>query len=292
MSRFNFTLKYVLETKMEKVDRLRRRPDWKVGIENNNNNHTLIKYYWIHSLSKVVIEGSEVDIVEKIKNARSKDEEVVRIVEEMKKTEIKVLWEDKWQIEGDLVLKKKKVYVPKDKELWIEIIQLHHDVLVVGYRGRWKTTELVTRNYWWPGVMRDMERYMEGYDMCQRMKNRMGEVAEKLKLSEVLEKSWIYLTIDFITKLLLVAGKNTILVVCDRLSKITYFVATTEGTLAEGLARLFRDNIWKLYRLPESVVLDRRPQFAAKLTKELNRMLGIKTKLLTAFHPQTDGQTE
>ena len=277
---------------MEKVDRLRRRPDWKVGIENNNNNHTLIKYYWIHSLSKVVIEGSEVDIVEKIKNARSKDEEVVRIVEEMKKTEIKVLWEDKWQIEGDLVLKKKKVYVPKDKELWIEIIQLHHDVLVVGYRGRWKTTELVTRNYWWPGVMRDMERYMEGYDMCQRMKNRMGEVAEKLKLSEVLEKSWIYLTIDFITKLLLVAGKNTILVVCDRLSKITYFVATTEGTLAEGLARLFRDNIWKLYRLPESVVLDRRPQFAAKLTKELNRMLGIKTKLLTAFHPQTDGQTE
>ena len=277
---------------MEKVDRLRRRPDWKVGIENNNNNHTLIKYYWIHSLSKVVIEGSEVDIVEKIKNARSKDEEVVRIVEEMKKTEIKVLWEDKWQIEGDLVLKKKKVYVPKDKELWIEIIQLHHDVLVVGYRGRWKTTELVTRNYWWPGVMRDMERYMEGYDMCQRMKNRMGEVAEKLKLSEVLEKSWIYLTIDFITKLLLVAGKDTILVVCDRLSKITYFVATTEGTLAEGLARLFKDNIWKLYRLPESVVLDRRPQFAAKLTKELNRMLGIKTKLLTAFHPQTDGQTE
>ena len=292
MSRFNFTLKYVLETKMEKIDRLRRRPNWKVGIENNNNNHTLIKYYWIHSLSKVVIEGSEVDIVEKIKNARSKDEEVVRIVEEMKKTEIKVLWEDKWQIEGDLVLKKKKVYVPKNKELWIEIIQLHHDVLVVGYRGRWKTTELVTRNYWWPRVMRDMERYMEGYDMCQRMKNRMGEVAEKLKLSEVLEKSWIYLTIDFITKLLLVAGKNTILVVCDRLSKITYFVATTEGTLAEGLARLFRDNIWKLYRLPESVVLDRRPQFAAKLTKELNRMLGIKTKLLTAFHPQTDGQTE
>ena len=182
--------------------------------------------------------------------------------------------------------------MPKNKELWIEIIQLHHDVLVVGYRGRWKTTELVTRNYWWPGVMRDMERYMEGYDMCQRMKNRMGEVAEKLKLSEVLEKSWIYLTIDFITKLLLVAGKDTILVVCDRLSKITYFVATTEGTLAEGLARLFRDNIWKLYRLPESVVLDRRLQFAAKLTKELNKMLGIKTKLLTAFHPQTDGQTE
>jgi len=73
---------------------------------------------------------------------------------------------------------------------------------------------------------------------------------------------------------------------------MTYFVATTEGTLAEGLVRLFRDNIWKLHRLPESVVLDRGPQFAAELTKELNRMLGIKTKLLTAFHPQTDEQTK
>ena len=96
---------------------------------------------------------------------------------------------------------------------------------------------------------------------------------------------------DFITKLPVVAGKDAILVVCDRLSKMTHFVATTEGISAEGLARLFQDNVWKLHGLPESVVSDRGPQFAAELTKELNRMLGIKTKLSTAFHPQTDGQT-
>ena len=90
--------------------------------------------------------------------------------------------------------------------------------------------------------------------------------------------------VDFITKLLLVAGKDAILVVCDRLSKMMHFVATTEGISAEGLARLFRDNIWKLHGLPESVVLDRELQFAAELTKGLNRMLGIKTKLSTDFH--------
>ena len=94
---------------------------------------------------------------------------------------------------------------------------------------------------------------------------------------------------DFITKLPVVVGKDAILVVCDRLSKITHFVATTEGTSAEGLARLFRDNVWKLHGLPESVVSDRGLQFVAELTKQLNRMLGIKTKLSTAFHPQTDG---
>ena len=120
----------------------------------------------------------------------------------------------------------------------------------------------------------------------------MEELAGKLKLSEVPEKPWTHLMVDFITKLPVVAKKDAILVVYDRLSKMTHFVATTEGTLAEGLARLFGDNIWKLHRLPESVVSDRGPQFAAELTKELNRMLGIETRLSTAFHPQMDGQTE
>jgi len=124
------------------------------------------------------------------------------------------------------------------------------------------------------------------------MKNRIEKVAGKLKLSEVPEKLWIHLTVDFITKLPIVAGKDAILAVCDRLFKITHFVVTTKETSAEGLARLFRDNVWKLHGLPESVVSDRGPQFVAELTKELNRMLGIATKLLTVFHSQTNGQTE
>jgi len=124
------------------------------------------------------------------------------------------------------------------------------------------------------------------------MKNRTEEVAGKLKLSEVPEKLWTYLTVDFITKLPVVARKDVILVVCDMLSKITHFVATIEGTSAEGLVRLFRDNVWKLHELLESMVSDREPQFAAELTKKLNRMLGIETRLSTAFHPQTDGQME
>ena len=128
--------------------------------------------------------------------------------------------------------------------------------------------------------------------MCQRMKNKTEELAEKLKLSEMLKKPWSHLMVDFIMKLLVVAGKDAILVVCDRLSKMTHFVTTMEGTSVEGLARLFRDNVWKLHGLLESVISDRGPQFAAELTRKLNRMLGIKTKLSTAFHPQMDGQME
>ena len=120
----------------------------------------------------------------------------------------------------------------------------------------------------------------------------MEELAGKLKLSEVPKKPWTHLMVDFIMKLLVVVGKDAILVVCNRLSKMTHFVATTEGTLAEGLVRLFRDNVWKLHGLSESVVSDQGPQFAAELTKELNKMLGIETRLSTAFYPQMDEQTE
>jgi len=97
---------------------------------------------------------------------------------------------------------------------------------------------------------------------------------------------------DFIMKLPMSKSHDSILVVCDRFSKISHFVVTTEKTMAEGLARLFRDNVWKLHGLPESVISDRGPQFVAGMTKELNKMLGIETKLSMAYHPETDGQME
>ena len=228
---------------MGKADGLSRRPDWKVGVDRDNENQVVIKENWIRSLQEVVIEGPEVDIVEKIKKARSRDEDVVRIVEEMKKAKVKELRGNEWQMERDLVLKEGKVYVPKDEELRAEVIWLHHDVPAAGHERRWKTVELVTRNYWWPEVTRDVGRYVEGCDLCQRMKNRIEEVAEKLKLGKVPEKLWTYILVDFITKLPIVAEKDAILVVCNRLSKMTHFVATMEGTMAEGLARLFRDNV-------------------------------------------------
>ena len=176
------------ETRIGKADGLSRRLDWKVGVDRDNENQVFIKDNWIHKLQEVVIEEPEVDIIEKIKKARSKDKDVVRVMEEMKKVGVKELQGNEWKIEGDLVLKEGKMYVLKEEELRVEIIWLHHDVLAVEHGGRWKTVELVIRNYWWPGVIRDVGRYVEGYDLYQRMKNRTEELAEKLKLSEVLEK--------------------------------------------------------------------------------------------------------
>ena len=123
---------------MGKADRLNKRPDWKVGVDRNNENQVVIKENWVYSLQEVVIEGPEVDMLEKIKKARSRNNNVIRIVEEMKKAKVKELQGNEWQIERELVLKEEKVYVPKDEELRAEVIWLHHDMLAAGHEGRWK----------------------------------------------------------------------------------------------------------------------------------------------------------
>ena len=152
--------------------------------------------------------------------------------------------------------------------------------------------ELVTRNYWWPGVTKEIGKYVDGCDACQRYKNQSEALAGKLMPNAISEKLWSHISADFITKLPLAQGYDAILVVCDCFSKMAHFIATTEKTSAEGLAKLFRDHIWKLHGLPKSIISDRGVQFAAGMMKELNSLLGIQTKLSTAYHPQTNGQTE
>ena len=107
-------------------------------------------------------------------------------------------------------------------------------------------------------------------------------------VNEVLERLRTHLMANFITKLPLVVEKDAILVVYNRLFRMTYFITITEEITVEKLVRLFKDNVWKLHGLPESVILDRELQFAVELTKELDRILDIKTKLLTSFNLQID----
>jgi len=294
LSRFDFILKHVPGSKMGKADGLSRRSDWEKGGEGDNKKKVLLKHKWLEvkriRVGEVIVEG--VDILDRIRKSGAKDNEVVKVVEEMKKAGIKMLRDEEWREEDGLLLKKEKVYVPKDEALRVEVIRLHHDTPVGGHGGQWKTTELVTRNFWWPGVTREVKQYVEGCDACQHNKNRTEQPAGKLMPNLIPEKAWTHISADFITKLPLAQGYDSILVVVDWFTKMAHFVPTTKKTIAEGLARLFRDNMWRLHGLPESIISDRGPQFAAGLMKELNGLLGIETKLSTAFHLQTNDQTE
>ena len=125
----------------------------------------LIKEEQICNLAEIVIDGHEVDILEKMKIARGKNEKVIRVVKKMQKGGVKLLREDEWQIKGDFVLKEKKVYVLKNKKLRIEIIQLYYNIPVARYRGRQKTIQLIMRNYQQPEITKYIEKYVDGYNI-------------------------------------------------------------------------------------------------------------------------------
>jgi len=135
LSRFSFTLKHVPGSKMGKADGLSRRSDWEKGGEGNNEERTLLKPEWVQKIraGEVIVEG--INILEKIRKSEAKDDEVIKAVEEMKKAGVKMLRDEEWREEDGLMLKEKKVYVPKDEALRVEIIRLHHDMPMGGHGG-------------------------------------------------------------------------------------------------------------------------------------------------------------
>jgi len=264
-------LKHVPGKSIGKADGLSRRPNWQEGVEKNNKDQKLIKPEWIREVETMV---KEEDLRKRIKKVQEGNKRIVKAVEELKRAGIKALKNEEWEVEDRIILKEGRIYIPEG-DLRREIIQLHHDTPIGGHRGRWKTAELVARNYWWPGVTKEVGRYVDGCDACQRYKNRSKVPVGKLMSNAIPEKPWSYILADFITKLPLAQGYNAILVVCDHFSKMAYFIATTEKTSVEGLAKLFRDHVWKLHGLPESIISDRGVQFAVGMMKELNNLLGI-----------------
>jgi len=135
---------------MEKADSLSRRPDWKIEVKKNNKNEMLVKPKWLEARRtekvEIIVEG--VNLLEKVRQSKVKDDEVVKAVEEIKQAEIRMLRDKEWRGMNGIIYKEEKVYVPKDDELRAEIIKLHHNTLVERHRGQWKTVELVTRNFW------------------------------------------------------------------------------------------------------------------------------------------------
>jgi len=150
LSRFDFTLKHVLGSKMGKADSLSRRPNWEVEVERDNKNEMLVKPEWLEvrrtEIVEIVVKG--VDLLEKVRQLKVKDNEVVKVVEEMKQAGVKILRDEEWREVDSIMYKEEKVYVPKDNKLRTEIIRLHHDMPVEGHGGQWKTVELVTCNFW------------------------------------------------------------------------------------------------------------------------------------------------
>jgi len=138
LSRFDFTLKYVLGSKMGKADSLSRRLDWEVRVKKDNENETIVKLEWlkVRRTEAVEIIVDKVDLLEEVRKLKVKDNKVVKVIEEMKRARVKMLRDEEWREVDSIMYKEGKVYVPKDDKLRTEIIRLHHDMLVGGHKGQ------------------------------------------------------------------------------------------------------------------------------------------------------------
>lgn len=294
LSRFDFTLHHRPGRSSLKPDALSRRPDHGTG-QADNDNVTLLKpsYFEVRALEQghAVLTSAETSVLKKIRECKDMDEAVVKAMKELKGSGKKFDGEE-WAEEQGLVLFRGKVYVPKSPDLRRQIVQLHHDSQVAGHPGRWKTIELVARNYWWPGMARYIAAYVKSCDRCNRTKTFPAKPVGKLVPTQIPKDIWEIITVDLITGLPESGGYDAIMVVVDRLSKMVHVMPTRGTVNSGGVARLFRDHVWKLHGLPEQILCDRGPQFVSAFMRELSRLLGIKVNASTAYHPQTDGQTE
>jgi len=138
LSRFNFILKHVPGSKIGKVDSLSRRLDWEVGVKRDNEDKMLVKSEWLEvkRTERVEVIVEEVDLLEKVRKSKVKDNEVVKAVEEMKKSVVKMLRDEEWKKVDGIMYKEEKVYIPKDNILRAEIIRLYYNTPVGGHRGQ------------------------------------------------------------------------------------------------------------------------------------------------------------
>ena len=199
------------------------------------------------------------------------------------------LWGNEWEEQDGLVLFRGQVYVPLDAQLRHDIVEAHHDTPVTRHSGWWKTTELVARIYWWLGMGHYIAKYVKDCDLCNQTKTFPVAPAGKLMPNHIPYHRWQIISVDLITELPQSHGYDSILVTVDRLSKQAHFIHTTSNITSLGVARLFRDGVWKLHGLLEEVISDRGPQFVSNFMRGLSETLGIKVAASTAYHPQTDG---
>jgi transposase InsO family protein len=184
-----------------------------------------------------------------------------------------------------------KILVPRDAVQ--RVLHEHHDSPWAGHRGFTKTLELVSRRFWWPRMRKDVFNYVHSCDRCQRNKADRRATAGLLCPNEIPTRRWQVVTMDMVVGLPATpSGKDSVLVFVDRLSKYVHLVPTTATLKAKGFARLFVQHVFANHGMPEKIISDRGSVWNNRFWAHVRKVLGVQHHMSTAYHPQTDGQTE
>ncbi len=217
------------------------------------------------------------------------DDTVVKALQELGAGMLQL---DERERDRDLVMYRGCIYVPKDPQLCYDIVHAHHDSVMTGHPGQWKTLELVSHNYWWPGISHYVTSYVAGCDACNWCKSFPMLKVGKLTPNQIPSHHWEVISIDTIRELLESKGYNTILMVVDRLSKRIHTIPTITMVDSAGVACLFLEHVWRHHGLLEAIISNRGSTFVSNLSRELVALLDIHLTPSTVYHLQTDRQTE
>jgi len=195
-------------------------------------------------------------------------------------------------LEDGLLYYKGRLVIPSKEELLTEIAKGCDDSKVAGHFSQEKTIELLRRNFHWEKLGEWINDNIRSCDECQYYKSPRNAKYGLLQPLEVPYAAWTSISVDFITELPQSQGHTQIMVVVDRFTNMAHGIGLGTNATAKDVADTFLKEVWKLHRLPSDIVSDMDAKFSGEFWESVCKGLGIKRRMSTAYHPQTDGQTE
>ena len=228
-------------------------------------------------------------ILEDIKRAQANDsslQQVISTIDKEKKGEFVVSPEGAITFQG-------RICVPDVPEIKEQLLKEAHQVPYSVHPGNTKMYRDLKMRFWWPGMKNDVVNFVSRCLTCQQVKAEHQRPAGLLQPMEIPEWKWDQVTMDFVSGLPRTKNNHdSIWVIVDRLTKSAHFIPVLTTYSMDRLAELYTQNIVRLHGIPSSIISDRDSRFTSKFWKSLQEALGTRLKFSSAFHPQTDGQSE
>jgi hypothetical protein len=281
LQQFDYEMEYKQGKLNVVADALSRRRDWQEeGTESTAITHQF------NGLSESTVDFSE-ELMRKVKLAYVSDEKCREIVLNPR------MFHTNFTVSKGLIYCGRQLYIPANEELKLQLLHEAHDAPTGGHVGIAKTVDALSRSYYWPNMQQEVKDYITTCLACQSNKARSQRQHGLAQAIKSPPRRWDQVTMDLITQLpRTTEGNDAIVVVVDKYSKMLHCFPTTTTVTAPQLAKLFMNGIVRHHGIPSSIISDRDPRFTSSFWQQLWKQLGTKLAMSTAYHPQTDGQTE